>query len=44
MTDIENIEIAEDERLCAKCNKIVNKKNFNAYFGICHDCEDNSGH
>ena len=30
--------LAENERLCQVCNKIVEARDFNPYFGACDDC------
>ena len=36
-------ELKENERLCQVCNKIVDAKDFNPYFGACDDCVNGCG-
>lgn len=38
-------ELKENEKYCFKCKKVVNKRDFNAYYDICDNCVDKSnGH
>lgn len=35
-------KLKPNERFCFKCKLVVDSKEFNAYYGICHDCVNNS--
>lgn len=36
-------KLRPDQRFCFKCKDIVDVKEFNAYYGICHECVNKSG-
>jgi len=41
----EEPKLKPNEKYCFKCKEVVNVKDFNAYYGICHPCVDKSnGH
>ena len=42
MADKKDKNLKENERYCFKCKKVVNKRDFNNYYKICHDCVENS--
>jgi len=36
-------ELAENERLCQVCNRIVTPQDYNPYFNACDDCVNGCG-
>ena len=36
-------DLSEGQKECPKCKKLVDRQEFNLYYGVCHECVENGG-